>query len=398
MKQGGAAQSGEPLLGKGAQDSGGAYGSVRSSRAYSSPATARGSADGGMKTYRSRNAFYGSSGRGGKMPTSVMLGLETFVMNEKRRRQRLRRRQRQRRSFEEIAEGVALQDVSKKIVDVRGLPRWRVAAYSVLFKHEHGPGATFSRLILMLIFASVVCFVLSTEASFYNALPWLYDGVETVTVLVFTAEFFFRLATVGVRQRILPLSRRAAAYHRQGSSASKSSSPEPPPKPEQELTWLQEVGVALSWCVSFEGLVDLASIAPWWIEKLGRFEMPTTTPVRIFRVLRILNSREFMGAVKVLARVLYFNKEVMSVAGMIGFLLLLITSTLLYIVNQPGTEGGDGGGADDDFAATEAQFSSVPAAMYLSILMLTGQGEPDGELTTATKVLCVVTAVGSVAV
>ena len=35
--------------------------------------------------------------------------------------------------------------------------------------------------------------------------------------------------------------------------------------------------------------------------------------------------------------------------------------------------------------------------MYLSILMLTGQGEPDGELTTLLKSLCAFTAIFSVA-
>merc|ERR1712138_284536 len=42
-------------------------------------------------------------------------------------------------------------------------------------------------------------------------------------------------------------------------------------------------------------------------------------------------------------------------------------------------------------------FESIPATMYLSILMLTGQGEPDGELTTLLKSLCAFTAIFSVA-
>ena len=51
-------------------------------------------------------------------------------------------------------------------------------------------------------------------------------------------------------------------------------------------------------------------------------------------------------------------------------MLVLFTSSLLYYSGK-GAEG----------------FESIPATMYLSILMLTGQGEPDGELTTLLKSL-----------
>lgn len=43
-------------------------------------------------------------------------------------------------------------------------------------------------------------------------------------------------------------------------------------------------------------------------------------------------------------------------------------------------------------------FNSIPATMYLCVLMLTGQGEPEGELDSLNKLIVVFTAVGSVAV
>ena len=57
--------------------------------------------------------------------------------------------------------------------------------------------------------------------------------------------------------------------------------------------------------------------------------------------------------------------------GVLAAMLVLFTSSLLYYSGD-GAEG----------------FESIPATMYLSILMLTGQGEPDGELTTLLKSLC----------
>ena len=61
---------------------------------------------------------------------------------------------------------------------------------------------------------------------------------------------------------------------------------------------------------------------------------------------------------------------------------MMATSTLLWYLKP--TEGSDG------------QFESIPATFYLSILMLTGQGTPDGVLPWYTKVIVMLTAVFSV--
>ena len=50
-------------------------------------------------------------------------------------------------------------------------------------------------------------------------------------------------------------------------------------------------------------------------------------------------------------------------AGVLGLILLLTTSTLLYFVNR---------------LNDPAQFGSIPKTMYLSVMMLTGQGEVGG--------------------
>ena len=58
----------------------------------------------------------------------------------------------------------------------------------------------------------------------------------------------------------------------------------------------------LSWAVSVEGIIDFLSIAPWWVEKTVGQDMPTTTPLRVLRVFRILNHEASRRAVKTLAR------------------------------------------------------------------------------------------------
>ena len=119
---------------------------------------------------------------------------------------------------------------------------------------------------------------------------------------------------------------------------------------------------------SWASIVDLCNFVPWIAEKLlywGGGVVPSTAYVRAFRVLRILKTDRFTGAADALGRVFYVNAQILGVAGLLAAMLVLFTASLLYYSGE-GTEG----------------FESIPATMYLSILMLTGQGEPDGELTT----------------
>ena len=79
---------------------------------------------------------------------------------------------------------------------------------------------------------------------------------------------------------------------------------------------------------------------------------------------------------------MWYNSEILGIALFIGCLLMMATSTLLWYL-QPPDAAGD-------------QFDSIPATFYLSILMLTGQGTPDGVLPWYTKLVVMLTAVFSV--
>lgn len=261
--------------------------------------------------------------------------------------------------YDEVGGGGGGRD-SPFVIDVREQPRWRTHTYIYLNR----PGTT-HHFLLFLILINVLSFIFSTEKRYYDSYPWFFETIESATVLLFTAEFFLRVSTVGIGAKFRPLTALSPLKLRQGMAA------KPGDVPGSVMNSRDEIKTALAFCLSFAGVVDLLSILPWWLERSNLFgPMPTTTPIRVLRVLRLLNHTEFLGAVKVLARVLYFNKEVLTVAGLIGVLLLLGTSTLLYIVNQP--DAGGNSIDDAEAAATAAQFSSVPATMYLSILMLTG--------------------------
>ena len=90
--------------------------------------------------------------------------------------------------------------------------------------------------------------------------------------------------------------------------------------------------------------------------------MPTTAQLRVLRVFRILKTEKYTFAFASVRRVVWYNREILTVALFIGLILILTTSTVLYYVGpEPGANDGD-------------SFESIPATAYLAVLMLTGQG------------------------
>lgn len=148
----------------------------------------------------------------------------------------------------------------------------------------------------------------------------------------------------------------------------------------------------ISYATSPEALIDFLSFFPWLVEVSLRVadrlsnrptvDVPATAFVRVLRMFRILKTERFVGSVDAIWRVVSMNSEILGVGCMMALIFILFTSTCLYYANR-----------NND----SATFSSIPATMYLSILMLTGQGDPDGELNQATQLICAVTAIFSVA-
>ena len=136
---------------------------------------------------------------------------------------------------------------------------------------------------------------------------------------------------------------------------------------------------------------------PWIAEKIlywgeSDSDVPSTAYVRAFRVLRILKTDRFTGAADALGRVFYVNMHILGVAGVLAARLVLVMSSLLCVTRARGRVSSrrcypvattHTGTTPDDGAEG---FESIPATMYLSILMLTGQGEPGRRVDDATEV------------
>jgi voltage-gated potassium channel len=139
----------------------------------------------------------------------------------------------------------------------------------------------------------------------------------------------------------------------------------------------------LSWMMTTPALIDLLSTLPYFVEKFTSVNLPTLTYLRSARLLRLNKTARFSEAIQSVCRVFYYNKEILSVSAMIGVGLVLFTAVLMYYLRPRDGE--------------HPEFKSIPRTLYLSTLMLTGQGGPDGpDLPWYTSAVVLLTGVFSI--
>mmetsp|Transcript_4457 Transcript_4457/g.10353 ORF Transcript_4457/g.10353 Transcript_4457/m.10353 type:complete len:531 (+) Transcript_4457:68-1660(+) len=222
--------------------------------------------------------------------------------------------------------------------------------YSLVSSHSHRTEVVaFRHMIASFIVLNVFCFIIQTDKETDQKYSYIFNKIEAVSSCLFLWEYLVRLATIHENKRF---------YHL--------------PVWKARFTFFK----------SFSSMVDLVSFMPWFLERVVPYDLPNLQCVRVIRLFRLFKSNSVMSSVDVIARVLYFNAEILCVAFMIDAILILLTSTVLYYMAPPA----DTPGVEDDF-------QSIPATMYLSVMMLTGQGQPSGQLPWYTKVIVVATAV-----
>ena len=153
----------------------------------------------------------------------------------------------------------------------------------------------------------------------------------------------------------------------------------------------------LRYLVTVWALLDAVATFPFFVELVMTqvspdSTLPTLTVIRIFSLFRVMRAENYARCFSSAQRVLCMNAQIFVIALTLCLTLVLLTSVLLYYV-RPYPEWYTENGYDN---ASFAQFQSLPDTAYLSILMLTGQGQPDGPLPWFTKIVVCVNAFISV--
>ncbi|KNC55943.1 ion transporter [Thecamonas trahens ATCC 50062] len=207
--------------------------------------------------------------------------------------------------------------------------------------------------ILALIVANLALFVASTDPSWSASSETAFAWIEGCSVIIFTFEYVARVWSI--------------------VEANKYAHP----------LWGR-----IKFMTKAVSLIDAVAILPWFIglfvEALTPHDVPITTPIRIFRVLRLLKTEQYGQAFASVKRVVWHNREILSVGLLLSGILLFATATLLWAAEHKDNPG---------------DFGSIPKTLFLAVLMLTGQGiDYSGKnYSTLTLIIIAVTAVVSVA-
>ena len=228
--------------------------------------------------------------------------------------------------------------------------------YIALNPKSQTPSAhLYRRLITFIITLDVLVFIISTEPSLFY-LSNVFYGAEAVSSVIFAFEYIARLIVCTEMRR----------YGKHGPFNGR-----------------------LKYMITSQAIIDALSTFPFFIEILSGYDLPTFTFLRVFRMIRITRSSSSSKAMAAVGRVLYFNSEILSVAGILGVYLVLITSILMYFLRPRGE--------DVKLIDDPTDFQSIPSTIILATLMLTGQGGPSGNLPWYTQMVVLLTGVFSVA-
>jgi len=194
---------------------------------------------------------------------------------------------------------------------------WRQRWYTIIFEADTHAGRLFDVVLLVAIVASVAVVMLDSIQAIHARLGTLFNGLEWLFTVLFTAEYIMRISVV----------RRPLRY-----------------------------------MFSFYGVIDFLSIIPTW----ASFFVPELAflidvrLLRLMRVFRILKLTVYFEEAEILMLALSNARRKIFVFLGTVFIITVILGTIMYVVEGP-THG----------------FTSIPVSMYWAIVTLTTTGFGD---------------------
>lgn len=205
--------------------------------------------------------------------------------------------------------------------------------------------------IYSLIVINVIVVTLESMEHLGARFETLFFRIEMVSILVFSAEYFAR---VWAAPSYLPHTR----------------------------TWRQAWGYRLEYMLSFNGIVDLISIVPFYLQAfVPNLDLRVLRALRLLRILKLSN---YNTALDDLFAAMYEERRAFMAAFYLFMVAMFLSSSLIY------------------FAESRAQpeyYASIPDAMYWSVITLTTVGYGDvSPITPLGKVIAGFTAIMGVCV
>lgn len=180
--------------------------------------------------------------------------------------------------------------------------------------------------IMALILANVAAIVLSSVSAIMLEHMMFFYWFEFISVMIFTVEYILRVLTINYKYK----------YRR-------------------------PVLGNLRFMLSTMGLIDFLAILPFYLPFLG-VDFRAVRLLRIFRLFRLFKFARYIKALVLIEKVIKEKRAALSISLMLTFILLLLTSTLMYYIENP---------------VQPHVFSSIPSTMWWGIATLTTVGYGD---------------------
>ena len=185
----------------------------------------------------------------------------------------------------------------------------------------------FDTLITALIVLNVLAVVFESVEDIGGMYSHLFYAFEVFSVAVFSVEYALRLWTCDLDERFAsPLKGR------------------------------------LAYMATPLAIIDLMAIMPFFAPMMLSLDLRSLRVVRLFRIFRVFKVARYSSAVRVIAKVLRKEKEMIAVSFFIMLLLLIFASSLMYAV---------------EYEAQPETFSSIPETMWWAVAALTTVGYGD---------------------
>lgn len=197
--------------------------------------------------------------------------------------------------------------------------------------------------ILGLVFINIVAVVLESVSSLYNRYAFYFSMFELISVGLFTLEYALRIWARGAQ---------SDGHHGESERG------------------------RLKYIFSFHGIIDLVAILPFYLQVL----LPglDLRVLRILRLLRVFKLSHYSTALEDLFSAIYQERRSFAAASYLLLLALVLTSSFMYYAEN---------------AHQPEKFSSIPNAMYWSLITLTTVGYGDvSPVTSVGKLISIFTA------
>lgn len=188
-------------------------------------------------------------------------------------------------------------------------------------------GKLFGIFIVALIFLNVTATILETVDSIYRDIPGIFENFETFSVIIFTIEYILRLWCCTFTPK-----------------------------------YQKSIKGRIRFALTPLAIIDLVSILPFYLPMIITMDLRFIRALRLFRIFRIMKIGRYFESLQLIGAVFIRKKEELAITVFMVFILLLLSSSLMYYVENQ---------------SQPKHFSSIPTAMWWGVATLTTVGYGD---------------------